>query len=441
MSTPIDRGSFVPFCVVCIEFSRATEATHQTKDLLCGCDQHIQELEQHGRAAIHRARRVRSLGAVYGALAAAVLAANCPAAHAVVVLNVPGTLEPPVNIAPGFWPTDAQPEYISYPASVWPLTGINTDTLGRSVTIGQQILDGKIKNTTNPIVAGISEGAMVVDAEQIALENDPNAPPPSALTFIVDEDPNRGLDVYFRPGTYIPLLDYTTQPVPDSQYNTVVIVNQYDPLVNPPDRPWDLLADINAVFGLSQHTGYLDPPSAATQVTTVTNSRGGTITTYFIADPTLPLTQWLVSWGLLPQAIVNQLNTVLRPLVDYGYSDITPNAGPYLSEGQLVTPTPPPKAAAPEARSVNALLPPNALPNLTATAVTVNTPKTLNTGSAGISPNTGRPVKVTAATALPGGNGVAVGNGTKARGGQPSLRFADIPTVLTKTSELVNHGK
>src|SRR5262245_20555584 len=71
MSTPLDRGSIVPFCVVCIEFSRATEATHQTKDLLCGCDQHIQELEQHGRAAIHRARRARYLGAVHGTLATA----------------------------------------------------------------------------------------------------------------------------------------------------------------------------------------------------------------------------------------------------------------------------------------------------------------------------------------------------------------------------------
>ena len=62
MSTPLDRGSTVPLCAVCIEAGRATEATHQTRDLLCGCDQHIQELEQHGRAAVRRARRARALG-------------------------------------------------------------------------------------------------------------------------------------------------------------------------------------------------------------------------------------------------------------------------------------------------------------------------------------------------------------------------------------------
>ncbi len=57
MSTPLDRGSIVLLCAVCIEAGRATEATFQTRDHLCGCDQHIQQLEQHGRAAIRRQRQ------------------------------------------------------------------------------------------------------------------------------------------------------------------------------------------------------------------------------------------------------------------------------------------------------------------------------------------------------------------------------------------------
>ncbi|WP_156747943.1 hypothetical protein [Mycobacterium sp. E3198] len=56
-STRIDRGSIVPLCALCIEAGRATEATFQTRDQLCGCDQHILELEQYGRAAIHRQRK------------------------------------------------------------------------------------------------------------------------------------------------------------------------------------------------------------------------------------------------------------------------------------------------------------------------------------------------------------------------------------------------
>jgi hypothetical protein len=57
MSTPPDRGSTVIHCAVCIQTGRATEATHQTRDLLCGCEQHIQQLEQDGLAAVRRARR------------------------------------------------------------------------------------------------------------------------------------------------------------------------------------------------------------------------------------------------------------------------------------------------------------------------------------------------------------------------------------------------
>ncbi len=56
-SVPLDRGSMVPLCVLCIEAGRATEATFQTREMLCGCDEHIKLLEQHGRAAIREQRR------------------------------------------------------------------------------------------------------------------------------------------------------------------------------------------------------------------------------------------------------------------------------------------------------------------------------------------------------------------------------------------------
>jgi hypothetical protein len=62
MSTPLDRGSTVPLCAVCIEAGRAAEATHQTRDGLCGCDRHIQQLEQHGCAAVRRQRSAQLHG-------------------------------------------------------------------------------------------------------------------------------------------------------------------------------------------------------------------------------------------------------------------------------------------------------------------------------------------------------------------------------------------
>lgn len=55
-STPLDRGSTVALCAVCIEAGQATEATYQTRDMLCGCDEHIRELEIYGRAAVRRQR-------------------------------------------------------------------------------------------------------------------------------------------------------------------------------------------------------------------------------------------------------------------------------------------------------------------------------------------------------------------------------------------------
>jgi hypothetical protein len=53
----LDHGCTVLLCAVCIEAGRVTEATFQTKGHLCGCDQHIEELEQDGRATIHRQRK------------------------------------------------------------------------------------------------------------------------------------------------------------------------------------------------------------------------------------------------------------------------------------------------------------------------------------------------------------------------------------------------
>jgi hypothetical protein len=56
ISAPLDYSSIVVYCVVCFETGFAREATHQTRGGLCGCDQHIRELEMEGRGAIRRRR-------------------------------------------------------------------------------------------------------------------------------------------------------------------------------------------------------------------------------------------------------------------------------------------------------------------------------------------------------------------------------------------------
>ncbi len=70
-------------------------------------------------------------------------------------------------------------------------------------------------------------------------------------------------------------------------------------------------------------------------MSSVTNSLGGTTTTYMIPTPTLPLLMPLQHMGV-PTPIVSGLNNVLTPIVNEGYSQYDPTGGPYFSQGNLV---------------------------------------------------------------------------------------------------------
>ena len=74
--------------------------------------------------------------------------------------------------------------------------------------------------------------------------------------------------------------------------------------------------------------------SDAVQLSSTTTSLGGTITTYMVPSPTLPMLLPLQQIGV-PQPIVDNLNSFLEPIVNDGYSSLTPNAGPYFSQGVL----------------------------------------------------------------------------------------------------------
>ena len=97
------------------------------------------------------------------------------------------------------------------------------------------------------------------------------------------------------------------------------------------------VADLNSTFGAAY---FHDPaslayPSDAMQLSSVTNSLGGTVTTYMVPSPTLPMLLPLKQIGVQGQ-IVDFLNSVLQPIVNSGYSSLTPGAGPYFSGGSLV---------------------------------------------------------------------------------------------------------
>ena len=75
---------------------------------------------------------------------------------------------------------------------------------------------------------------------------------------------------------------------PVSQYHTTLVYSQYEGASDPPDRPWHLLADMNAVEGLEnlhKATAFASP-SQAVEMSCVANSLGGTTTTYMIPTAT-----------------------------------------------------------------------------------------------------------------------------------------------------------
>jgi hypothetical protein len=274
---------------------------------------------------------------------AAVPAAPTPRALAETMLIVGGTNATPwlpspggrefspTRIGSGFYP-DVHISVIDYPASAWPISGLNTPTIGQSVAIGTDNLDAAIRahyaaNPDEPVVvAGASQGSLVMDAVQARYANDPSAPPPGAVTFIVFGAPQTGPNGVTRrlsEGTYVPLFDLTVHRPAESQYNTIVVVGEYDGWADFPDRPWNLISVANALFGVqyahaqSALVGPDDMPHE--NVTVTTNSKGGTATTYLVPTDPLPLTRPLRDIGA-PREWVDRIDAVLKPIVDAGYS-------------------------------------------------------------------------------------------------------------------------
>lgn len=152
---------------------------------------------------------------------------------------------------------------IDYPGSIWPVTGLLDPTLGESVGIGTTKLESAAKSTSGPLVIiGASQGAMVVQQAEADLDNDPSVP--SDTTFILIADPNFGL-VRTLQGVFVPGFDYTPEPLPETRFNTIVVINQYDGFADPIKQPWNLLTDLNALMGIA----YVHPYAQNADLSTV----------------------------------------------------------------------------------------------------------------------------------------------------------------------------
>ncbi len=210
---------------------------------------------------------------------------------------------------------------IDYPASLWPITGLADPSLGDSIAIGAARLETVIHSTPGPLViAGTSQGAMVVQRAQADLADDPAIP--SDTTFILIADPNLGL-MSGSDGRSLALLDYAPQALAETRFQTIVVICQYDGFADAIAHPANLLSVLNALMGLF----YIHPwvansdLSAVPQanISTTVNGLGGVTTTYLVPAQQLPLTMPLRLMGI-PESIVDGIDAALRPLVDSGYT-------------------------------------------------------------------------------------------------------------------------
>ncbi|HET7666443.1 MAG TPA: PE-PPE domain-containing protein [Mycobacterium sp.] len=260
------------------------------------------------------------------------------------MLIVPGTnykrqpSERTTGIGSGFYP-GADIVIVHYPASARPYTGINSLTAKESVRIGAANLDAAIRAADRPlVVVGQSQGAVVIDAAQAKLASDPTAPTADELQFVLFSDPHRGLMSLLPKGTYIPVFDWTTTTPVDSQYDTTIVIGEYDGWADPLDRPWNLLAAANALMGagatrwfrtragrasrepaIHGRTRWANPADIPQEnIKVTTNSRGAKVTTMRVPTKTLPLTDPLRR--VVADRVVDRIDKVLRPRIDAGYS-------------------------------------------------------------------------------------------------------------------------
>lgn len=198
-------------------------------------------------------------------------------------------------------------------------------------------------NATEGPVAVIGESLGSVVASQLArrLAESPDPPSPDRIRFVLIAPPEVGVGRYFPEGSYIPVVNAIVSRVPETVYDTIVVIGEYDGWADAPDRPWNLIALANALLGINTVHGppmfVADPATVPPEnVTVATNSAGGTVTTYLVPTKHLPLTQPLRDIGV-PDALVDRVDEVLRPIIDSAYlrHDELGDERPYFSNGKI----------------------------------------------------------------------------------------------------------
>ena len=218
---------------------------------------------------------------------------------------------------------------VKWPAEAGPYTGRGDLTLGASINVGKANLDaqidaalarldkdadGNVVGGEKVTVVGLSAGSLVVNEVLREMAADADAPGKDQITFVVVADSSR--QKMIDKARYNSKYDYTYQPAPETAYDIVVVTGEYDGMADFPDRPFNVLAIMNAIAGsIFVHVPvmYADLANVPTENITVdVNTKGGTTTHYLVPTKKLPLVQLFPS--LAPR------EAELKAKIDKAYS-------------------------------------------------------------------------------------------------------------------------
>ena len=252
------------------------------------------------------------------------------------------------------------------PAEFWPATGLFSLTFDNSIKTGFELLDAKIRPSlqesprTPLAVFGLSQSAVIASVEKRTLATQyAGCEDVPLVSFVMTGNPyrpNGGIlaRLPILANILTPWTEMTASPT-DTMFATLDIAHQYDLWADFPTYPLNLLADINAIFGLMNHwylpqssvrlidkllpTISLDPASPDYNPDTAISKYRDT-TYYTIPSGHLPMLMPLRWIGLGP--LTDIVEPALRMLVELGYDRGAPpgqvvRAGlfPKLDAGKL----------------------------------------------------------------------------------------------------------
>ena len=214
----------------------------------------------------------------------------------------------------------------------WKLSGLFDLTASQSLQAGVADLEAAMAAHGNDdlVIYGYSQGAAVATLEKRKLaEQYPAGTEAPDIDFVLGGDlnlPNGGFASRFA-GLYIPILDLDFNgPAPtDTQFDTDVIIRQYDGFEDFPLYPINGISLLNAVLGLVFVHFYGFDVSLADDASTSPSFQGthGDSTYYFFETPDLPLFGPLRLAGV-PEPVIDVVEPVFRWAVELGYDRSIP---------------------------------------------------------------------------------------------------------------------